>query len=159
MKNVKIGSVFATALLLAACVMLSSSEVTVENLTKPNKGPKALTILNNTPYLADMSVALSQQGFTVMPMPTQQQIVELQTADRIAKYNEAATRWGVSLVARGSSMKCAFTDFNIYYFTLMLTDIATNKVVMVLKQKGSDGPCTTVKPVFDTLAQSLSENW
>lgn len=56
-------------------------------------------------------------------------------------------------------MKCAFTDFDIHYFTLMLTDIYTNQIVLVLKQKGSDGPCTTVEPVFGTLAKALGQNW
>ena len=45
--------------LLTGCVMLSSSEVAVKNLQKSEKGAKVVTILNNTPYIADMSVALS----------------------------------------------------------------------------------------------------
>lgn len=146
-------------LVLNACVMLSSSDVTVKTLSKPEKGPKVVTFLNATPYIADMSVALAENGFTVMPMPTQQEITELQARGRVARYNEASTRWGISIMTQYSGMTCAFTDFEIHHFTLMLTDIATNEVVMVLKQKGSDGPCTTVKPVFGTLAESLSKNW
>jgi hypothetical protein len=138
--------------------MLSSSPVTVKNLISENKGQKLITFMSPTPYIADMSVALSEAGFTVKPMPTQQQIVELQ-GNKISKYNEAVARWGISLQAQYSGMTCAFTEFGIYNFTLMLTDITNNQVVMVLKQKGSDGPCSTVKPVFGTLAESLSNNW
>ncbi len=145
--------------LLTGCVMMSSSEVTVKNVINNPKGPKVVTFLNNTPYIADMSIALAENGFTVKPMPSQQQITELQSESKIAKYNEASARWGISLQTKGSSYTCAFTDYNIHHFTLMLTDITNNQVVMVLKQKGSDGPCTTVQPVFGTLAKALSDNW
>lgn len=102
-----------------------------------------------------MSIALAENGFVVKPMPTQQQITELQNPNRIAKYNEATTRWGISLQTQYSPMKCAFTDFDIHHFTLMLTDIETNQVVLVLKQKGSDGPCTTVEPVLEPWQRRL----
>jgi hypothetical protein len=139
--------------------MLSSSEVSVKETMHVEKGVKQVTFLNNTPYLADMSIALSENGFEVMPMPTQQQIFEIRNDTQLSKYNEASTRWGLTISTKNSGMSCALTDFNIHHFTLMLTDITNNKVVMVLKQKGSDGPCTTVKPVFDTLAQKLAETW
>ena len=145
--------------LLAGCVMMSSGPVAVSNLSNPEKGKKTVTFLNKTPYIAEMSIALAENGFVVKPMPTQQQITEIQSTSRIAKYNEATTRWGISLQTQYSGMKCAFTDFDIHHFTLMLTDIETNQVVLVLKQKGSDGPCTTVEPVFGTLAKALADNW
>jgi len=139
--------------------MMSSSEVIVKNLINESKGPKVVTFLGNTPYLADMSIALAENGFTVKPMPTQQQVIELQSDTKLAKYNQATTRWALSLQTKGSSFSCAFTDYNIYHFVLILTDISKNQVVMVLKQKGSDGPCTTVQPVFGTLSEALAENW
>lgn len=156
-----IKNIFAITILtlLTSCVMMSSSEVTVKNLINEPKGPKVVTFLNDTPYIADMSIALAENGFKIKPIPTQQQITELQSESRIAKYNEATARWGISILTKGSSYSCAFTDYNVHHFTLMLTDITNNQVVMVLKQKGSDGPCTTVKPVFGTLAAALSENW
>jgi hypothetical protein len=159
MKRVKAMLVVAGAVFLSGCVMLSSSPVTVNKLSNADKGSKVVTIMNSTPYLADMSVALAENGFKVKPMPTQQQVVEIQGEGKVAKYNEATTRWGITLQTQFSGMKCAFTDFDIHHFTLMLTDIHTNEVVLVLKQKGSDGPCTTVEPVFGTLAKALSENW
>lgn len=152
-------STFAATALASGCVMLSSSEVAVSRLKEVDKGPKVVTIQNNTPYLAEMSAALAENGFVVKPMPTQQEILEIKQAGRMAKYNEASTRWGLSILTRGSSMTCAFTDFKILYFTVMLTDIATNEAVLVLKQKGSDGPCTTIKPVFGTLSAAISKNW
>ena len=145
--------------LFNGCVMLSSSNVEVKNLIKESKGSKVVTLLNNTEYLADMSIALAENGFIIKPMPTTQQITELQSSTKIAKYNEGSTRWGITVQTKGSPLKCAFTDYNIHYFTLTLMDLTNNQVVMVLKQKGSDGPCSTVEPVFGTLAEELSNNW
>lgn len=150
---------FVMLIVLSGCVMLSSSPVTVNTLVKDEKGPKVVTFLTQTPYIADMSVALAEHGFTVKPMPSQQQVIEMQGAGRLAKFNEATARYGITLQTQFSGMTCTFTDFNIHHFTLMLTDITTNQVIMVLKQKGSDGPCTTVKPVFPTLAEALDRNW
>lgn len=185
--------------MLTSCIMWSSSPVIVKNLLNTEKGPRVVTFMTPTPYIADMSIALAEYGFAVKPMPTQKEITEIQSEDRaakyneetqkeimgrqsadllakysketqreitgrqsasrIAKYNEATTRWGITLQTQFSGMECAFTDFNIHHFTLILTDIYTNQIVLILKQKGSDGPCTTVKPVFGTLAEALSQNW
>lgn len=159
MNAIRIYFLGLVAWLLTGCVMLSSGPVAVKSISKQEKGERIVTFLNNTPYVAEMSVALAENGFVVKPMPTQKQITELQSSTRIEKYNEATTRWGISLQTQYSGMKCAFTDFDIHHFTLMLTDIETNQVVLVMKQKGSDGPCTTVEPVFGTLAKALAENW
>jgi hypothetical protein len=145
------------SVLLYGCVTLSSSKVTVQILEKGDKGAKVVTFLDDTPYIADMSVALSEHGFKIKPMPTQQQINELKS-NKLAKYDEPVTRWGISIQTQYWG-QCYLTDYAIFNFTLTLTDITNNKIVMVLKQKGSDGPCTTVEPAFGTLAKALSDNW
>lgn len=156
--NLKILALTLTAL-LNGCIMTSSSEVSIKKTMELEKGPMQVTFLSNTPYLADMSIALSEYGFEVMPMPTQQQIIEIRNDSQLSKYNEASTRWGLTLSTMNSGMTCAITDFNIHHFTLMLTDIENNRVIMVLKQKGADGPCSSVEPVFESLSAALAENW
>jgi len=156
--NLKILLIFVTVSSFG-CASLVSSNVSVNNLIKSDKGPKIVTFINNTRYIAEMSVALSEYGFVVKPIPSQQEIMELQDQSRIATYNEATTRWGISLEARYIGIDCAFTEHSVYHFTLMLIDITNNEIVMVLKQRGSDGPCTTIKPVFNTLAEAIATNW
>lgn len=147
------------ALFLNGCIVWSSSSVVVNTLVKEDKGLKIVTFMNHTPYVADFSVALAEHGFAVKPMPTQEQIIEFQRSkDKISVYNQATARFGLTLQARQTGV-CAFTEYGIYNFTLMVTDIASNQIVLVLKQKGSDGPCTTVQPVWGTLARALSDNW
>ena len=159
MKLAKHGIFFMLVIFLNGCIVWSSSSVAVNTLVKEDKGPKIVTFMNNTPYLADFSVALAEHGFAVKPMPTQEQIIEFQRAkDKISVYNQAAARFGLTLQARQTGI-CAFTEYGIYNFTLMVTDISSNQIVLVLKQKGSDGPCTTVQPVWGTLARALSDNW
>lgn len=140
---------------LAGCEMMSSSDVSVKETVKIEKGPKKVTFLNNTPYVADMSVALAELGFEVIPMAYQQQVTMREHDNGERQFNEASTRWGISLMKQYSGMTCPFTDFNISRFTLMLTDIETNREVLVLKLH----PCTLSEPVFDSLAYKLAENW
>lgn len=152
-------ALFVVVLASTTGCMMSASKVQVSPLAKVDKGPKVVTFLHATEYIAEMSVALAEFGFAVKPMPSQQEILELQGAGRLAKYNEASTRWGITLTAKDAGMTCVLTDSDIYYFTMMLTDITNNQIVLVLKQKGSDGPCTTIKPVFEALAEELAKNW
>jgi hypothetical protein len=147
-----------TAIILSGCTF-SSGKVHVKVLSQIEKGDKKVTFLNNTPYIADMSIALSEQGFDVLPMPTQEQIIEIRNTKQISKFNKATTRWGITITTKDSPLECVFSDFSVRHFTLMLTDITNNRVVMVLKQKGADGPCPPLVPVFGTLSEKLSKKW
>lgn len=140
---------------LTGCVMMSSSDVSVKETVKIEKGPKKVTFLNNTPYFADMSVALAELGFEVMPMAYHQKVTMREPDNVERQFNEASTRWGISLMKQNSGMTCAFTDFNIHQYTLILTDIETNREVLVLKLH----PCSLSEPVFGSLAHKLAENW
>jgi len=75
------------------------------------------------------------------------------------KENIVQEKWGIDLSTSDHPYQCALTEYNIHNFTLTLFDLNSNQIVLVLKQTGSDGPCTTIKPVFDTLASKLSEVW
>lgn len=154
----KIFVIFTFVLLLTGCVVLSSSEVTVKKTSNAPKGEKILTFLNPTPYLGEMTVALAEYGFKVRPMPSQERITKLKSPTKISEYNQASAPYGLTLQAQQTGF-CAFTPHKIFIFTLMLTDINKNEILLVLKQKGSDGPCTTVEPVFGTLSKELSNNW
>ncbi|MGH8190752.1 MAG: hypothetical protein ACREP2_04835 [Rhodanobacteraceae bacterium] len=122
-------------------------------------GPRVVTFLNATPYFVEMTEALAENGFTVKPMASQQYVTQSEAPGKIGQYNEASTRYGLTLLAAPTSYTYVLTDHAVYNFTLMVTDITKNRIVLILKQKGSDGPCTTIKPVFPTLAASLSSAW
>lgn len=159
MKNVfRVAFAIASAAALSAC-MLSSSKVTSKAIDGGPHGPKTVTFLNATPYIPEMTEALSESGFIVKPMPSQQYVTQKEGEGKIGQYNEASTRYGITLLAAPTTLTCALTSNAIYNFTLMVTDISKNEIVLILRQKGSDGPCTTVKPVFPTLSESLASAW
>lgn len=147
-----------TAFLLGGC-MMSSSSVKVSAMSGGPTGPRVVAFLNATPYFAEMTESLAENGFTVKAMASQQYVTQREATGKIGQYNEASTRYGLTLLAAPTSLTCVLTDHAVYNFTLMVTDITENKIVLILKQKGSDGPCTTVKPVFPTLAAALAKAW
>ncbi|TAL88473.1 MAG: hypothetical protein EPN69_16280 [Rhodanobacter sp.] len=148
-----------TTLSLSACIMLSSSTVTVKSMSGGPTGPRVVTFLNATPYFPEMTEALAENGFTVKPMASQQYVTKNEGGGKIGQYNEASTRYGLTLLDAPTTFTCALTSHAVYNFTLMVTDITRNQIVLILKQKGSDGPCTTIKPVFPTLSEALSNAW
>lgn len=158
MKLYRFAGLALAVLPLSAC-MMSSSKVAVKSTAAAPTGPKVVAFLAPTPYLPEMTEALAEHGFTVKAMASQQYVTETQGAGKVAQYNEAATRYGLTLTAAPTTLDCVLTSHSIYNFTLLVTDIQRNEIVLVLRQKGSDGPCTTIKPVFPTLAASLGNAW
>ncbi|MDX2479063.1 MAG: hypothetical protein QNK24_01855 [Desulfuromusa sp.] len=157
--TLKIYFIVLLSFIMTGC-MFSSGKVTVNNLKDEDKGPKKVFIENSTPYFVEMNESLKENGFTVMSQPTQVKLNEIQAKGAMSDNDESITRWGISLLTKTKGgWTCALTDSNILYFTLVLNDVSNNNSVMILKQLGSDGPCTTIKPVFPTLCKALSENW
>lgn len=139
---------------VSGCIM-SSSAVSVSKLLDRELGIKNVTVIDNF-YSAEVESALISNGFTVTPMPSQQQLISLQSG----VYDGEATRWAVRLDAREyGGYVCVTSNSNIMDFTLSVKDLADNRTVMRLQQNGSDGPCGTIMPVFNSLAVKLSENW
>ncbi len=145
--------------LSSGCVTLSSGHVSVMKLGPVETGVRELTILNGSPYLGEMTLALSKFGFKVRPIAAQQTITEQQTSTVSAQWKQAATRYAMVVQVDGTRQICAFTDYRIVNATIQIVDVRSNETVAVLKQRGSDGPCTTVDPVFDTLAEEIARLW
>jgi hypothetical protein len=127
---------------LPGCVVMTSGPVSMTQLQHESMGAKEVAFVAPTPYLADMTKALAAEGFKVMTDP-----------------NPAGANWGLTMTARDLSTPCAFTPASILDFAVVVTDLHTGQVVATLQQKGSDGPCTTVQPVFPTLAAKLADLW
>ncbi len=158
MKWFKILIVAGLILNLSGCVTLSSGEVVTKKLGSFGESRKEVTILNSTPHLSDMTIALVNSGFSVKPMPSQKIITE-RSGDLTSQYNLVSTRYGLFLEVTPTRQICAFTDYRIVNATINIIDTRTNESVAILKQRGSDGPCTTVTPVFQTLADEMSRIW
>lgn len=117
-----------------------------------------MVLLSQSPYLADLAAALGEYGFRVRPLVRrgQGEIAATDGGRGVALYEDA--RYGIQIDQR-HDQNCAFTASSIYDFTVTVIDIKQNEVVMVVRQSGADGPCTTVKPVWPTIAEAIALNW
>ena len=149
---------FLLLFVLAGCVTVSRGQVATHKLSDNITGPRELIFLNDSGYETEMSIALSSYGFKVRPIAATNYVKEKEGKNRTVEYKQAGAQYGVSVVTKFVDL-CAFTSSDIYDFKLTLTDLSKNELVLILEQRGSDGPCTTVEPVFDTLAQAIAQNW
>ena len=146
-------------ILISGCVYTSSGNVELVSMNTTPRADRTVTFINETPYITEMTIALSEHGFNVKPMPTVSEITKTMGSDQTERYNKASARWGLRLVNTPTDVVCALTNHRWYNFTLMVIDIRQNENVFFLKQMGPDGPCTTAEPVFSSLASALSEQW
>jgi hypothetical protein len=145
-------------LLFTACSGLSRGPVNVSKVAPIEAESRSLVLLSQTPYLADLAAELGVYGFRVKPLVRRGQGEVAATAGGggLAIYEDS--KYGLQVDQR-FDQACAFTSSSIYAFTVSIIDIERNEVVMVVRQTGADGPCTTVKPVWPTIAKAIAENW
>lgn len=143
--------------ILTGCVTLSSDPVSVVKLGEIYPSSRELSVLNGTPYLAEMTLALSQKGIKVRPITSQETITEQRTPTISAQWHQVTTRYTMIIQIQPTRQICAFTDYRIVNATVNIVDTKTNENVAILKQRGADGPCSTVTPVFNSLASEIAK--
>jgi len=121
---------------MSVSCMFTRGPIDVVQLAPIRPVDKTLVLLTYPEYIGDLASELGPLGFTF----------------------RSRANYGVS-VSRSYSMECVFTSSRIYDWTVTVIDLMTDNRVMVIRQKGSDGPCTTVEPVWPTIANAISENW
>lgn len=152
----KIIAVFALAAALGGCATFSSGPVEVSSLVAMQSGPREITIINSTPYLAEMTVAFAAQGIVLKPAPSEGSVTTPGTDGTTSLRKKASTRYGLDLQVAPTRQICAFTDYRIVNAKATVIDLSTNTVAAVVSQRGSDGPCTTVDPVYLGLAAGVA---
>lgn len=140
--------------LLSGCsnIHLVGTPVAVEPTVDMDKVYKIVTLVGDTPYREQLTAALTTQGFTVLSPAVEARPNHIQTT-------VLATQWGIRLEQASTNFHCIFTEHSEYNFTLTLFDRYTGQTVTTLKQRATDGPCTTVSPVFGSLAKALRASW
>lgn len=156
MKKVLAGAAIAT--LLAGCMTLSAGPVEVAKLGQIVPGPREVTIVNETPYTSEMAVALDKANVQLKPAPSVGSVATTQNATTTTQ-RIYSTKYGIDLRIVPTRQFCAFTDHYIVNAKLTVIDLETNKPVAVLTQRGADGPCTSVEPVFDSLGKAVGDLW
>jgi hypothetical protein len=146
-------------LLISGCVTISSSPVSIIKFSSVESTPRELTILNDTAYLGEMTLAFAKYGFKVKPISSQEIITEQKTPTISSQRKQSSARYGMIIKIDITRQICAFTDYRIINATVSIIDIKSNENIAIFKQRGSDGPCTTVTPVFDSLAEEVVKLW
>lgn len=151
-------TIITACALLNGCVTINSSPVSVTKIASIDASTRELTFLSGTPYLAQLTLALTKSGFKVLPMATQYSNSS-QPNDSSTRSVHSSARYGLVFTTISTRQFCVFTDHVIINATANIIDTKSNETVAILTQRGSDGPCSTVEPVFETMASELSRIW
>lgn len=150
--------ILLVSVLLVGCSGATRGPVNVRKVAPIDLSSRTFVLLSQTEYLADLAAELGVHGFRVRPLVRrgQGEVAVTGGGTGIALYEGA--KYGLQ-IDRRFDQACAFTSSSIYAFTITIVDIESNEVVMVVRQTGADGPCTTVKPVWPTIAAAIAQNW
>lgn len=142
-----------------ACSSMVRGSVNVAHIAPIDEANRQLVVLTPTPYIGELAAELGPYGFRLRPQyrPGEGEVAAMaDTTARVAAGNGA--RYGIQIEQKLET-ECALTSSSIYAFVFTIVDIEQNEVVMVVRQTGADGPCTTVKSVWPTVAKAIAENW
>lgn len=147
-------TIFA-ALILSAC----GSNATKQKVASIDAGNKQIVILGNTPYNADIRMALLGQGFKVKVQSTTHRITQKSESTDIS-FNQAAATYGLTF-SWATGDRCIFNDGVNLWLNAELVDLRTNETVMFIRRNGWTNSCYGGErgEVFNALAKDLADSW
>lgn len=150
-------------LLIGGC-MPHASELTVERLSedKIDAADKNIVFLTSTKWDSQLRRALAKYDFTLKRYASVKEIEERISGVRTETYDEAEARYGISIYLGDVIDWCVFSEGIMFSnFTLEITDLRTNEVIMVVEKGGWTHDCSTRGPgkLFPDLARALSDEW
>lgn len=142
----------------SACSGLARGPVQVNQISPIEPAVRELVLLSQTHYVGDLAAELAPYGFSLRPLVRRGHgdVAATGGGAELALFEDA--RYGVQIDQR-FDQNCAFTPHSIYHFTFTIVDIERNEVVLVVRQTGADGACTTVRPIWPTVAQAIADHW
>ena len=114
-------------------------EPTSTSYTSSSYSPNAIEIvfLSDSEFNTEMLKHLSKNGFKVKPFVSQQQVTQKLDDNTKIKYNEASARYGIKIEGNYKGDFCVINNSRVYYFTIMLIDIAPNQIINIYEQKAA----------------------
>lgn len=146
-------------LILTGCIRLTNYPVNVHHTGKINATDRKIALLNSSVFTPDLITALASQGFKVVPIAGRYYETDQINRNKRISFNHASARYGLTLYAQSTAMRCVFSDNEMIKATLTVTDLRTGEVVLILNQEGADGSCPPIPPIWDGLAKKLAGNW
>lgn len=138
--------------------------------SKIDSNDKTLVLLTDSSWATNLRIELAKYGFKVKKFASRQNVrknMVLETSSGLAEdehsYREADARYGITLTQKSQIDWCPFNDNIKANFSLEVSDLKTNDVVMVIEKGDWTGVCGPFsirnKYIFEELAEELSNNW
>ncbi len=152
-----------TLLAVAVLPVLTGCQITDSHakslvITSLKNNPRQFILLGAGQYDGELTFALVEHGFTVKPIAIRRDVAEIE-ANRIVEYREAGFRYALKLSLVHEGGRCVFSGSHRVNAAMSVIDIATNETLAVIKQRGPDGSCPPLTPVWDLLAEELARVW
>ena len=144
-----------TIFLLSAC----GSNFTKQKIAAIDAGNKQIVILGNTPYNADIRMALLGQGFKVKVQPTTHRITQ-KTETTDISFNQASATYGLTF-SWAIGDRCILNDGVNLWLNVELVDLRTNETVMFIRRNGWTNSCYGGErgEIFNAIAKDLADSW
>lgn len=153
---------------LAACASGLSVHKFEDAKIDPND--KTLVLLNESKWSSNFRLELAKVGFKIKKFASRQNVrknIVTESASGLVEdersYREAEARYGITLIQKSQVDWCPFNDNIKANFSLEVSDLKTNDVVMIIEKGNWTGLCGPFsirsKYVFEELAEELSNNW
>jgi len=142
--------------LLSGC----AAGLRVDQISDIDSNEKVLVLMNETRWNVKIRRELAKQGFQIKRFTSLKEI-EVKDGKRTETFNLAEARYGITVVPGTIVDWCLggrakkFGDF-----TVEITDLRTNDLVMVVEQGGWSDNCLVLSGnLFPDIADALRQNW
>ncbi|MDP2804634.1 MAG: hypothetical protein Q8O24_01710 [Gallionellaceae bacterium] len=161
-------SILLIILVLSGCA--SGLSVHKFSDSKIDINDKTLVLLNDSPWATYLRLDLAKNGFKVKKFASRKSIrknVVSESSEGLTEdessYREAEARYGVTLTQIRTTDWCPFNENVKADFSLEVSDLKTNDVVLVIAKGNWTGVCGPFsirsKYLFEELSDELSKNW
>jgi hypothetical protein len=149
----------AVALLTVGC----SAPLRVDRMSEAriDSADKEIVLLNRSRWDADLIRALSRRGFNVKRFASTRVIEGPIAGERTERFREAAARYGITQYPGSQVDWCVLNNsVKIDRFTVEVSDLRTNKILMFVETGGWTGDCAYHSgSLFSELADVLAKEW
>lgn len=145
-----------TVLVLTSC----ATPLAVYKISSIDSSQKTFALMNETRWNVKIRRSLAKHGFHVKRFSTLKEI-EVDKGVRKETFNLAEVRYGITVVPGQIVDWCPGGRARKYAdFTLEVTDLKTNEIVIIVEQGGWTDTCAGLfGGLFDDLAEALKLNW
>lgn len=123
----------------------------------------AANIHNGGPWMREIEKRLKQKGFTVLRSGSINESIEIVSGTKMIRYNEATTRYYLSVDARAPTdwgHRCFGGGFNFDYIYADLIDVSTNETIKSIEARGYSENCPPLSgTIYGDIAEMVASSY